>query len=310
MPGTKDEIKHELKPLLVKFEKEMGYTSAQGTRDHAALLDGMHLEATRIGIPYPENSHAWHAFHAGSNYAYLCYPNLPLEVRVYTGIFTWIAIIVDDYAKKDPEEWHQFIPRFLTGAKHHNEVAREWERCLRLAYQHYEPVAANFFITAALNFTNACALEGSELPKLTPTAGGENFAYYLRDKNGVAEAYAWMNFPKAIFPDVSCYLEAVPDITKYICFANDIMSFYKEESVGETDNYMHIRATYENVDVYDVFRQVIEETVDAHRRIKLVLEGKDPYAQLWQDHALGFVSFHTTSDRYKLRDLCLNESLP
>lgn len=73
---------------------------------------------------------------------------------------------------------------------------------------------------------------------------------------------------------------------------------------------MHIRATYENVDVYDVFRQVIEETVDAHRRIKLVLEGKDPYAQLWQDHALGFVSFHTTSDRYKLRDLCLNESLP
>lgn len=73
---------------------------------------------------------------------------------------------------------------------------------------------------------------------------------------------------------------------------------------------MHTRAFYEGIDVYETLRKVSEETMDAYRRIELVLEGKDPYAQLWHDHVLGYVSFHTVSERYKLRDLGLDESLP
>ncbi|KAI1130161.1 isoprenoid synthase domain-containing protein [Nemania abortiva] len=309
MPGTTDVMKHELTPLLMKFEEAMGYTNAVG-KDYAALFEALHLRASRIGVPYPEGSHSWHAFQTGANYAYLCYPNLPLELRVYSGIFTWLAIIVDDGGKKDPEEWHQFIPRFLAGAAQHNRLAQEWDRWLRLAFEYYSPTAANFIITSSLNFTNACALEGSELPQMTRTAGGENFADYLRDKNGLAEAYAWMTFPRTACPNISSYIEAVPDIIKYICFTNDILSFYKEERVLETDNYMHIRASYEGTGVNEVLRQVIEETVSAHRRIALVLDGKEPYGQLWSDHALGFIAFHKTSERYKLREIGLNESLP
>lgn len=78
----------------------------------------------------------------------------------------------------------------------------------------------------------------------------------------------------------------------------------------ETRNYVRTRASYEGVEVYEVLRQIMEETVDAHRRIVLVLEGKEPYARYWNEHALGYVSFHTTSERYQLRDLGLDESLP
>ncbi|KAJ8112541.1 hypothetical protein ONZ43_g5372 [Nemania bipapillata] len=284
MPGTADEIKHELQPMLLSFIKSC--------------------------IPYPEGSASRYAWQAGSNYAYLCYRNLPLEPRIYTGIFTWLAIMVDDGANKDPGEWHQFIPRFLTGARHHSLLAQEWDRCIRRCYQYYSDIAANFITTSALNFTNACALEGSEVPKMTRTAGGESWAYYFRDKNGVAEAYSWMTFPKAVCPEVSWFMEAIPDMNRYICFTNDLFSLYKEECAWEKDNYMNIRASYQKADVYKVARQVAEETADAHRSIMLVLEGKDPYAQLWQDHALGFIAFHTTSERYKLRDLGLNENLP
>ncbi|KAI0453947.1 isoprenoid synthase domain-containing protein [Xylaria acuta] len=303
MHATSDEIGSKLQPLL--------YAGAEGN-DRRALFEGMHGEAARIGIPYPEGSQSWHAFQTGANYAYLCYANLPLEVRIYTGIFTWLGVLVDDGANKDPEEWHQFVPRFLGGGEdqHHSDVAREWDRWLRLSYRFYSPVAANFIITSGLNFVNACALEGSEVPKMTRTKGGESWAYYIRDKNGIAEAYAWMTFPKAICPDVACYMEAMPDMNRWICFTNDILSFYKEECAMETDNYMHSRASYEDVGVYEVLRQVIEETVDAHRRIALVLEGKEPYAQLWSNHALGFVAFHKTTERYKLREVGLSEGLP
>ncbi|TGJ83995.1 hypothetical protein E0Z10_g4778 [Xylaria hypoxylon] len=322
MHATTDKIGNKLKPLLVQFEKELfnqyilimataevGYTSAKGN-DYHALFDAMHVQATRIGIPYPEGSHSWHAFNVGASYALLCYRNLPLEVRVFAGILTWLAVLIDDGAQKDPEEWYQFIPRFHTAVRHPSALAQEFDRWLRTAYQHYPPVAANFIVSAFLNFVNASALEGGEVPKVTPTTGGRGWPYYLREKNSISEGYAWMTFPKAICPDVSCYIEAIADMTKYICFTNDILSFYKEECACDRDNYMHIRTSYEDVSVFEVFKKVIEENLDAHRRITLVLEGKEPYAKHWHDHVLGYVGMHKTTARYKLRDLGLDESLP
>jgi hypothetical protein len=93
-----------------------------------------------------------------------------------------------------------------------------------MSYRYYSPIVANFIITSALNFVNANALEGSEVPKLTRTVGGENWPYYLRDKDGISEAYVWLTFPKALCPDISLYMEAIPDMNKYISFTNDILS--------------------------------------------------------------------------------------
>ncbi|KAI0098852.1 isoprenoid synthase domain-containing protein [Nemania sp. FL0031] len=309
MPGTTDAIQRKIAPLLVNFEKSMGYTKAIGT-DRAIVHEAMHLQASQIAVPYPEGSASWHAFHTAVNYACFCYPNLPLEYRVWPGIYTWLAIILDDDACKSPEEWYQFGPRFLAGAKQHNCVAQEFDRWLRLTYDYYSPIVANFIITASLNFVNATALEGSEVPKMARTAGGENWAYFLRDKNGLGEFYAWTTFPKTVCPEISWYMEAIPDMARYFCFANDIFSFYKEECAQETDNYMHLRAAYEGIDASEMLKQVIEEVVSGQRRISLVLKGKEPYAQLWNDHVLGFIAFHKTSERYRLRDLGLNESLP
>ncbi|KAI0441823.1 isoprenoid synthase domain-containing protein [Xylaria telfairii] len=309
MPANLDEIK----PLLVQFQNSLGYTGvdAKAGNDRCALFEGMHREAARMGIPYPEGSYAWQSFQAGANYACVCYPSLPLEVRIYAGIITWLAILVDKEGEEDPEAWHQFVPLFIAGgAKHHSNVARGWDRWLRLSYRLYSPVAANTIITSCLNFTNACAVEGSEMPKMTCTKGGGSWAYYIRDKNGMAETYSLISFPEAICPNHELYMEAIPDMVRYLCLVNDLFSFYKEECAMETRNYVRTRASYEGVGVYEVLRQIMEETVDAHHRIMLVLEGKEPYARYWNEHALGYVSYHTTSERYKLRDMGLDESLP
>jgi hypothetical protein len=103
-------------------------------------------------------------------------------------------------------------------------ASRAFAQHLQLAYKYFSTAVANFIITSSLNFVNATALEGSELRRLTRTTGGESWPYYLRDKDGVAEAFTWLTFPKCICPDLTMCIEAVADMSKYMCFTNDILS--------------------------------------------------------------------------------------
>ncbi|KAM0074413.1 hypothetical protein ACKRZS_013736 [Fusarium odoratissimum] len=77
-----------------------------------------------------------------------------------------------------------------------------------------------------------------------PAEAGHGFF----EKDGGGETCAWFTFPKELCPDISLFLEVVPDISMCIGLTNDALSFYKEEKAGETHNYIHNRAWYENKD--------------------------------------------------------------
>ncbi|KAI1485226.1 isoprenoid synthase domain-containing protein [Biscogniauxia mediterranea] len=308
-PRSIDEAEQIMRPLIKQFTSLIKYDGIDSSCDDDVdrLVQGMHEEAAIIGIPYPEGSHSWYCFKAALYYVRFCFPRHSLDARIYTGIFTWISIMVDDGANEDPEEWQYFIHRFHAGLKHHSPLAQAWADILRLAFKFYSPTVANFIITSSLNFTNANVLEGSEVLKMTPTAGGEGWSWYLRDKNGIAEAFTLLTFPKDRYPDMSNFMEAIADMNKYLCFTNDILSFYKEEKAGEKDNYIHVRAAYAGKDVLSTLQDVIEEDVNCVRRIQLVVRGREPYAQALHDHIMGFVRFHTTAERYRLAEVGLGE---
>ncbi|TGJ84776.1 hypothetical protein E0Z10_g3974 [Xylaria hypoxylon] len=124
------DIGRVLRPLIAQFDADLNYTGAKSGDDLEGLLRGMHEQAIKIGIPYLKGSHSWYSFNVGVYYAHihriklsrlslnlrqLCYPSHPLDVRVYTGIYTWLAVLVDDGACKDPNQWQDFIIRFQTG---------------------------------------------------------------------------------------------------------------------------------------------------------------------------------------------------
>ncbi|KAI5918190.1 isoprenoid synthase domain-containing protein [Camillea tinctor] len=308
-PKMSREPEHILRPLMKQFRSLIGYDWADSGCDNDIndLIQGMHEEAAIIGIPYPEGSRAWHAFKTGLYYARFCFPGHSLETRIYIGIYTWVSVMVDDSAQGDPEEWQYFIHRFHAGLKQHSLLAQAWADIILLAFKFYAPRVANFIVTSSLNFTNANVLEGSEVLRMKPTVGGENWAWYLRDKTGVAEAFALLTFPKDRCPDMSLFMECISDMNKYLCFTNDILSFYKEEKAGEKDNYVHVRANYTGKDVFSTLQDIIKEDVECVRRIQLILRGREPYAQAMHDHIMGFVRFHTTSERYRLAELGLGE---
>ncbi|QGI86738.1 hypothetical protein CEK25_013467 [Fusarium fujikuroi] len=107
---------------------------------------------------------------------------------------------------------------------------------------YWDPLIANFIVTASLNFLNSNALEArDEFHTIELTKADRSWAWFLREKDGVGEAYAWFTFPKALCPDISLFLEVVPDLSIWIGLTNDVLSFYKEEMAGETHDYIHNR---------------------------------------------------------------------
>ena len=52
-----------------------------------------------------------------------------------------------------------------------------------------------------------------------------SWPYYLREKTGFAEAFAFMIFPRTSNIDISVYIKVIKDIAVFIDLANDILSY-------------------------------------------------------------------------------------
>ncbi|KAI1803115.1 terpenoid synthase [Daldinia bambusicola] len=301
-----DEVdSHSLHFLISSLLENVGYKKAP-TMSHDLYWAAIHRRAASTGIPHPQGSHAYKCLMVGGNYGVACLPRHPLDVQVHVGIFTWIAVIVDDMACRSLDDFVAFHERFSSGTPQPTVLLECWAAIIRSSYDYWDPLVANFIVASSLDFHNACVLEASsELRHLVRTQGGQSFPWYMRSKSGLSEAYAYFTFPKGIYPDVSCFLEAIPDLSAYFCLANDVLSFYKEEKAGDVGNYIRYRASYDGKDTWTVLREIIEQIEDGVRRMRVVLNGRQPYDQGLNDHILGYIDFHIRSDRYKLAEIGL-----
>ena len=60
------------------------------------------------------------------------------------------------------------------------------------------------------------------------------------------------------------------------------LSFYKESLAGETDNYIHLRASAEGAWPTDVLRKLAAEVTDTVRRIDAITSVDSELAALWK----------------------------
>ncbi|KAF4909022.1 Alpha-cuprenene synthase COP6 [Colletotrichum fructicola] len=296
-----------LRPIITSFVSDIGCIDP-APEPSEALWVAMRAYADQLGVNYDKGTHSWNCFQMGITYSAACLPKHSLEVQVYIGTYTWLGILIDDETSKSPEDCSKFIERFAAGEKQPTPLLEGWAELMRLAYKYWDPVVANFIVTASLNFVNANVLENrQEFKKLKPTKGGKKWPWFMRDKDGVSDAYALFTFPKDQYQDMSNYLEMIPDMSCYLALTNDILSFYKEERNGEVDNYVHGRAWYENKEATQVLEDVIGEVKEGVRRIRVVLDGREPYLQATNDYILGYVAFHKLVRRYRLWEVGLGE---
>lgn len=123
------------------------------------------------------------------------------------------------------EEALLFHQRFFRGESQPNSLLEGLADLIREAHDYFDPVLANLLQISVLKFLTSNLLERQDgFQNMTVSQAGKRFPDFYRDLSGMNVAYAVFCYPKALYPDVAAFLEAIPDMAKFIDISNDVLS--------------------------------------------------------------------------------------
>ncbi|KAK7064914.1 terpene synthase [Favolaschia claudopus] len=231
-----------------------------------------------------------------------CYPHHTPEAKAVITLTAWFFFYVDDLATMQSLEDCQ--RRLVLGLPQEDPVLVHLPAVLEKFYDHWDPICANTMTCSVLDFINSTILEKRrEICVMSVHPFAHSWPKYLRSKSGFGLLSACAIFPQASHPDISAYIQAIPDIAEFEAFANDILSFYKEELAGETANYVHIRANITSKHPKQVLVELIKEVVDLHTRITGILQDHPEALVAWKAFETGNIAWHFALGRYRLAEL-------
>ena len=83
--------------------------------------------------------------------------------------------------------------------------------------------------------------------------------------------------------------------------SSDLMSFYKEEEDGETDNYVHRHARAHDQTVAESLKNLLDEVVAIVHVVEGMLTGSARHA--WDQFVAGYTQFHLHTPRYLMNEV-------
>ncbi|GKT64788.1 longiborneol synthase [Colletotrichum tofieldiae] len=306
-----------VKPICTDMLAELNYPGVPQLKKESveALLKYMYKRAVDIGYPLdtPISAKAFRLGYSLGLARLLLHYFASYYSHGFVGLFTWLVVQYDDIVGQNDEmaEAQLFQERFFNGETQPNAMLEGLAGLLREAPSLFDPVMANLLQISTLKFLTCNLLERHDgFRNMAVTRAGIKFPDFLRDLSGINVAYAVFCFPKAQYPDVGQYLEAIPDMARFIDISNDVMSFYKEELSGDTRNYVHNRAMATGKPVLAELEEVKDEVVGAANRASAIFKGRGKYEKSFHDSVRGLLAMHTTNPRYKLKDFGLAEEHP
>ncbi|KAI3605431.1 hypothetical protein WG66_005897 [Moniliophthora roreri] len=176
----------------------------------------------------------------------------------------------------------------LIANKMDSDVIVDFRRFLLDAYQIWDPISANLMVSSWMEFLTGCAIEASEdLGSMKIQRTAVFWPDYLRSKTGLAPAYTYAIFSKHLHPKLSAYIQIMGDANRFIELANDVLSFYKEELAGETNNYVSTRAFTRGTSAIQTHQEVAEELISIYERVCVTLKGLE--LEAWKAFANGYL---------------------
>ncbi|KAJ7248991.1 hypothetical protein C8J57DRAFT_1239998 [Mycena rebaudengoi] len=224
------------------------------------------------------------------------------EEKFASTMYVWFFFYIDDLAAQPFLK--EFQRKIMLGLPQEHGPLAQFQKALGNLYKYWDPVNANSMVCAALEFVSATILEDrKEIAQMAVQPSASNWPRYMRTKSGMAAGFSCAAFPISAHPDISAYIQALPDMDDFFCYANDILSFYKEELAGETMNYVHIRAKTTQKHPKRVLLEMIREVGDVHQRLQATLAGQPDALMAWKTFEYGFIARHLALERYQLRQL-------
>ncbi|PBK72402.1 terpenoid synthase [Armillaria solidipes] len=165
---------------------------------------------------------------------------------------------------------------------------------------------SNIIVTGSLNFITSAILDyrtqGMKLP-----ASAKRYTRFARDLSGFDEVMGLFIFPSSI--PVIAYISVLPDLMVFIGSANDVLSFYKEESAGEEMNQVSLLASCSKCPKIEAVKQLVDNTVEAHRNILDILCPDKAALDAYLSFSDGYLRAHVGISRYRLEELGFRSGL-
>ncbi|KAF8511707.1 isoprenoid synthase domain-containing protein [Gautieria morchelliformis] len=287
--------------ILRGFLNDMAHNKLEMNATNQQLEDAMRadMEAGNFACDQLERT-----LHLAASLIEWAYHDRSFAEKKNIALYNWYLIYVDDMAPKDPSSFCEFEQRFLTGRPQLNPILDALVSVLLRMWDLYDPLCANSIIAATFEFVTSSCLE-PDIERLPLIRGTERFSWFVRERTGVATAFALMAFTKSTKIDLMEFIQAIPDINFWICLTNDILSFHKEELGGETGTYVHNRAYLENKAPLQVLAEMAEELRISRNTIHTALSNSPTALLVWEVFERGYVAWHIAQDRYRLKDLDL-----
>ncbi|EKM53563.1 uncharacterized protein PHACADRAFT_211240 [Phanerochaete carnosa HHB-10118-sp] len=207
-----------------------------------------------------------HCLTTGIDIAKTAYRHTPVETQVHIALWTALCVCIDDLDAG--------VEGFDTGV---DALAKFAER-FHVGREQLHPLLD---------------LLADNIPR--------GYPLYKRARNGLGEGYSYCIWNKTHFPDVSSYIQSMPEAIAISVLVNDLCSFYKEELVDEKNNSIHDRACVTSKDIEATLMATLEGAVDAVNRGREILQGEKE-RQAWESHVVVYVVFHFMTPRYRLEE--------
>ena len=133
---------------------------------------------------------------------------------------------IDNLGQKFPSSMQRFQQQVFANESPEGAFLKAFHDHLTDMYQFWDTIPANCINLSAMNYINGCIME--ELPVIRDmkiSNAAHSWPYYLREKTGSGEAFAFMLFPVTSNLDVSVYIQVINDIASFINLGNDILSY-------------------------------------------------------------------------------------
>ncbi|EKM53585.1 uncharacterized protein PHACADRAFT_260012 [Phanerochaete carnosa HHB-10118-sp] len=211
-----------------------------------------------------------------------------------------LCTCLDDFAL-EADAMAGFAERFHAGHEQLHPLLGLLVEKLRQMPEFFHSYGAAAVVAGTVQFVICTVMEKkTETMEVHPAA--REYPVYKRFRTGVGEASAFCIWDKAHFPEVSTHIQMIPDASKCVCYVNDLLSFYKEELIGEKNNFIHDRARVAGTGAEHALTDTLEDAVNAVNAVQEILQGEDE-KKSWESFVTGYVAFHFMTPRYKLKQL-------
>ncbi|KAK0197805.1 isoprenoid synthase domain-containing protein [Armillaria mellea] len=226
------------------------------------------------------------------------------DVKVHIAPLTMFVVYLDDVYPDGPDLLigvPNFTKLFGSSQKQPNKILNDFADLLYESHRHFGEVDADVIIHSFLRFVTGLILEAQSMSE--PTKKVDKYILFLRGLSGISEAYAIFIFPKEL--PFNLDMQALPYLCQFINFANDILSFYKEECAGETNNLISLLADARGEPKCRVLRSVAVECIQTHKKALSILSPDEGVRRAYEEFVKGYLAFHLGAERYRLSELNL-----